>query len=86
MWSGRDFQEAAYMEPISKEVTKICTPRVCTQYNLPWFNIGKDDEEEWVKVVNGELLKAEKPNKLCRKCCKGVKIAFGGGWISTQLY
>ena len=22
----------------------------------------------------------------CRKCCKGVKIAFGGGWISTQLY
>ena len=64
MWSGRDFQEAAYMKPISKEVTKICTPRVCTQYNLPWFNIGQEDEEEWVKVVNGELLKAEKPNKL----------------------
>ena len=64
VWSGRNYQEAAYMKPISKEITKLCTPRVCTQYNLPWFNIGKDDKEEWIKIDKGKILKAEKPNKL----------------------
>ena len=64
VWSGRNYQEAAYMKPISKEVTKLCTPRVCTQYNLPWFNIGEGDKEEWIKIDKGKILKAEKPNKL----------------------
>ena len=64
MWSGNDFQEPAFMKPISREVTKLCTPRVCSEYNYPWFNIGTPTEEIWIRVENDEIVRTDKPKKL----------------------
>ena len=64
VWSGRNYEKPTYMKAVSREVSSVCTPRVCSDYNNPWFNIGSEGEEEWVKVDNEKLLKANKPNEL----------------------
>ena len=64
VWSGRDFEVPAYMKGVSREVSSVCTPRVCSDYNLPWFNIGSDGKDEWIKVKNGKILKTDKPREL----------------------
>ena len=58
VWSGRNYEKPTYMKAVNREVSSVCTPRVCSDYNNPWFNIGSEDKEEWVKVKNGKLLKA----------------------------
>ena len=52
------------MKPVGREITKICTPRVCSSYNFPWFNIGTADKDEWIRVENGAIVKTDKPKEL----------------------
>ena len=46
------------------KITKICTPRVCSSYNFPRFNIGTGDKDEWIRVENGAIVKTDKPKEL----------------------
>ena len=57
-------KKPAYMKAVSREVSSVCTPWVCSDYNLPWFNIGSEGEDEWIKVENGKIFKANKPKEL----------------------
>ena len=52
------------MKPVSREITKICTLRVCSSYNFPWFNIGTANKDEWIKVENGAIIRTDKPKEL----------------------
>ena len=64
VWVGRDFEKPAYMKAVSREVSSVCTPRVCSSYNVPWFNIGSEGEDIWVKIDKGEIFMAQKPKEL----------------------
>ena len=64
VWTGRGYEEPAYMKAVSREVSSVCTPRVCSSYNLPWFNIGAEGKDEWIKVENGIIMKTDKPKEL----------------------
>ena len=64
MWTGRGYEEPAYMKAVSREVSSVCTLRVCSNYNLPWFNIGSGGKNEWIKVEQGKIMKTDKPKEL----------------------
>ena len=64
VWVGERFEKPAYMKAISRQVSSVCTPRVCSRYNVPWFDIGTEEEDLWVKVNNGEITMAQKPREL----------------------
>ena len=51
VWSGDDYTDPAFMKPISREVTKVCTPRICNDYNNPWYNIGTSTSEKWINKL-----------------------------------
>ena len=42
----------------------MCTPRVCSSYKFPWFNIGTANKNEWIRVENGAIIKTDKPKEL----------------------
>ena len=42
VWVGEDFEKPAYMKAVSRQVSSVCTPRVCSRYNVPWFDIGSE--------------------------------------------
>ena len=46
IWYGDDFKKPGFMKPISREVTSICTPRVCNQFTNPLFNIGSHSDQK----------------------------------------
>merc|ERR1711873_58817 len=56
VWTGEEFEKEAYMTPINRQVTSVCTPRVCSVHNSPIFEIGTKDEEVWVKVEEKEII------------------------------
>merc|ERR1711893_475559 len=62
--AGERFEKEAYMKPVSRQVTSVCTPRVCSVYNSPYFDIGTEDEEVWVKVEEREIVLAKKPKEM----------------------
>ena len=64
VWVGEKFERAAYMKAVSRQVTSVCTPRVCSVYNSPWFNIGSEEEDVWVKVEDKEIIMAKKPKEI----------------------
>ena len=64
VWVGERFEKAAYMKAISRQVTSVCTPRVCSKFNSPWFNIGSEEEDFWVKIENEEIIMAQRPREL----------------------
>ena len=43
-------KKKGYMKPINRQITTVCTPRVCSKHTSPVFEIGTEDEEIWVKV------------------------------------
>ena len=53
IWSGSDYTDKAFMKAVSREVTQICTPRICNEYSDPWYNIGTPTMENWIKIKNG---------------------------------
>jgi len=64
VWTGEKFEKEAYMKPINRQVTSVCTPRVCSVHNSPIFEIGTKDEEVWVKVEEKEIILTKKPKEL----------------------
>ena len=39
IWHGENFEKKGFMKPVTREITGICTPRVCSQFSSPMFNI-----------------------------------------------
>merc|ERR1711873_314791 len=63
IWYGDDFKKPGFMKPISREVTNICTPRVCNQFTNPLFNIGSQSDQKWVKIDGGEVKMTNRPQE-----------------------
>ena len=40
IWYGKNFSIPAYVQPISKRVSSVCTPGVCNGFDTPIFNVG----------------------------------------------
>ena len=59
IWYGENFQKKGFLSPVSREVTGLCTPRVCSQFNSPMFNIGTHDDQIWVKVIGKEVIRTD---------------------------
>ena len=53
IWIGEDFQIPAFMKPVSKEVSAVCTPRICNSFDNPLFNIGTSRMPNWVRIEDG---------------------------------
>ena len=51
------------MKPISREVTSICTPRVCNEFTNPLFKIGSHSDQKWVKIEGGEVRMTNRPQE-----------------------
>ena len=43
------------MKPVSREITSICTPRICNEFTNPLYNIGSPTKQKWVKIEDGEV-------------------------------
>ena len=63
IWHGEDFSVAAFLQPISKKVSKVCTPRVCNSFDNPLFNIGTPEIPNWIRIEDGEIKKSENPQE-----------------------
>merc|ERR1712240_318384 len=64
VYTGEKYEKKAYMKPINRQITTVCTPRVCSIHNSPVFEIGSEDEEIWVKVEGVEIIATKKPKDL----------------------
>ena len=64
VYIGEKYEKKAFMKPINRQITKICTPRVCSPHNAPVFEIGSEDKEIWVKVDGVEIIATKKPKDL----------------------
>merc|ERR1712240_436923 len=64
VYMGENYEKKAYMKPINRQITTVCTPRVCSVHNSPVFEIGSEDEEIWVKVEGTEIIATKKPKEL----------------------
>jgi len=64
VFTGENYEIKAYMRPINRQITKVCTPRVCSEHTSPVFQIGTDDEEVWVRVEKTEIVVTKKPKDL----------------------
>ena len=63
IWMGEDFKTPRFMKPISREVTSICTPRICNGFTNPLYNIGSPTDQEWIKIEDGEVRITDKPQE-----------------------
>ena len=63
IWHGKELDKPGFMKPVTREVTSICTPRVCNDLNNPLFNIGSDSDQEWVKADGKEVRKTSRPQE-----------------------
>ena len=50
VWSGRNFSTPSQVQPISKRVSSVRTPRVCDGFDTPLFNIGASRLPNWVRI------------------------------------
>ena len=63
IWIGEDYQTPAFMRPVSKEVSAVCTPRVCNSFDNPIFNIGSSRLPKWVRIEDGEIKRSDNPQE-----------------------
>ena len=63
VWTGDDFKTPAFMKPISREISNICTPRICNSFDIPIYNIGSSTMQKWVKIEDGEIRRVNKPQE-----------------------
>ena len=63
IWHGEDFSIAAFMQPVSKKVSTVCTPRICNSFDNPLFNIGTSRLPNWIRIEDGHLKKTENPQE-----------------------
>ena len=61
IWHGKDFRESGFMKPVTREVTSICTPRICNEFTSPLLNIGSHSDQKWVKVDGEEVGMTNRP-------------------------
>ena len=59
IWHGENFEKKGFLSPVSREITGLCTPRVCSQFSNPMFNIGTHTDQTWVKVIGKEIIKTD---------------------------
>merc|ERR1712240_178377 len=45
VYMGENYETKAYMRPINRQITKVCTPRVCSKHTSPVFQFGTEDKE-----------------------------------------
>ena len=55
VWMGDDFKTPGFMKPVSREISSVCTPRICNEFNNPLYNIGSPTKQKWVKIEDGEV-------------------------------
>ena len=64
VWSGRNFSTPSYVQPISKRVSSVCTPRVCNGFDTPLFNMGSSRLPKWVRINKyGEISQSGIPQE-----------------------
>ena len=59
----KDYSISAFLQPVSKKVTEVCTPRICNKFDNPLFNIGTEKIPNWVRIEDGEIKKSENPQE-----------------------
>ena len=64
IWHGENFEKKGFMKPVTREITGICTPRVCSQFSSPMFNIGSQSDQMWVKILGKDVKTTSKPQEL----------------------
>ena len=50
IWHDENYSNSAFLQPVSKRVTEVCTPRICNKFDIPLFNIGSEIIPNWVKI------------------------------------
>ena len=63
VWHGKKFEKPGFMKPTTREVTSICTPRICNGFTSPLFNIGSQLNQKWVKVDGEEVKMTRRPQE-----------------------
>ena len=63
VWMGDDFKTPGFMKPVSKEISSICTPRICNEFDNPLYNIGSPTKQKWVKIEDGEVRITNNPQE-----------------------
>merc|ERR1712026_333845 len=64
IWHGENFEKKGFLTPVTREITGICTPRVCSQFSRPMFNIGSHTDQIWVKIIGKEVMTTSEPQEL----------------------
>ena len=64
IWHGENFEKKGFLTPVTREITGICTPRVCSQFSSPMFNIGSHTDQIWVKIIGKEVMMTDEPQEL----------------------
>ena len=59
IWHGKNYSISAFLQPVRKKVTEVCTPRICNKFDNPLFNIGSAMIPNWVRIEDGDIKKAE---------------------------
>ena len=55
IWHGKNYSISAFLQPVSKKITEVCTPRVCNNFDKPLFDIGSAMIPNWVQIEDGEI-------------------------------
>ena len=64
IWHGKNFSTPAFLQPISKKISSVCTPRVCNKFDTPIFNIGSTKLSKWIRIEkDGEIKQTENPQE-----------------------
>ena len=63
IWHGEKFEKPGFMKPSTREITSICTPRICNGFTSPLFNIGSHLDQRGVKVDGEEVRIARNPQE-----------------------
>merc|ERR1712198_439523 len=64
IWHGENFDKKGFLKPVTREISGICTPRVCSQLSSPMFNIGSQTDQIWVKIIGKEVMTTSEPQEL----------------------
>ena len=63
IWHGENFSIPAFLKPVSKKVSTVCTPRICNSFDNPLFNIGSSRLPKWVRIEDGEIKRSDNPQE-----------------------
>ena len=55
IWTGKNYSKSAFLQPVSRRISEVCTPRTCNRIDNPTFHIGSEIFPNWVKIEDGEI-------------------------------